>query len=79
MWVFDEGAPRFAGGVLLAVVHCFLFVVGLPFGVRLSEGEEDGLDIKNGFRKFKGRKGWVLFIMKRLSENRFVFMIKLLF
>ncbi|THG20912.1 hypothetical protein TEA_017401 [Camellia sinensis var. sinensis] len=52
MWVFDEGAPRFAGGVLLAVVRCFLFVVGLPFGVRLSEGEEDGLDIKNGFRWF---------------------------
>ena len=46
MWVFDEGVPRFAGGVLLAVVRCFLFVVGLLFGVRLSEGEEDGLEKK---------------------------------
>ncbi|KAL7251723.1 hypothetical protein ACSBR1_013558 [Camellia fascicularis] len=44
MWVFDEGVPA-----LLAVVRCFLFVVGLPFGVRLSEGGENGLDIKFGF------------------------------
>ena len=77
MRVFDEGVPRFPGGGLVAVVRCFLFVVGRPFGVRLSEGEEDGLDIKNGFRK--SRRRWVLCKMKRLSENCFIFMIILLF
>ncbi|THG11979.1 hypothetical protein TEA_014395 [Camellia sinensis var. sinensis] len=51
MWVFDEGVPRFAGGVLLAVVRCFLFVVGLPFEVRLSEGEEDS-ESRNPFVEY---------------------------
>ncbi|THG18303.1 hypothetical protein TEA_021604 [Camellia sinensis var. sinensis] len=40
---------------------CFLFFVGLPFGVRLSENRNCVvLDIKNGFPKFEGRMRWVL-------------------